>query len=169
MTCILDTNINHSFWPSLDAARDAAALQAANTGAIVATVESVEIKPRHITFVATVPEAALDVRSDLGRRQAPKSFHTTWGALMHPEAVLGYMVVAPPLNCRGFDADRRDVSRIAITVARTFATIPPTNLGAVRCCECRRPIPLARLQALPGARLCTNCQHQKESIAHANH
>jgi hypothetical protein len=52
METIIDIDLNHSFWPNLAAAREAAAIQAANTGAVVVTVESVEIHPHQvITFV----------------------------------------------------------------------------------------------------------------------
>jgi DksA/TraR C4-type zinc finger protein len=168
METIIDVDLNHRFWPNLGAAREAAAIQAANTGAVVATVESVEIQSHQVTFVGTVPESAVSGCVGLSARPRLRSFHTTWGALLNPGSLMGFLVIAPPLNCRSFDADIPEVSRIALAVPRMFATIPPKHLGKVCCCECRQPISLARLQALPGARLCTGCQRQKE-LENANH
>ncbi len=169
MEAILDVDLRHSFWPSLSAAQSAAAIQATNTGAIVVAVDSLEIQPNHLTFVGTVPESALAHRIEYSAQPKPRSFHTTWGALLNPESLLGYLVIGYPLNCRSFDADNAWVSRIALSIPRAFATIPSGHLGKLYCCECRQPISLARLQALPGARRCTDCQRQKESLQNAQH
>ena len=57
-------------------------------------------------------------------------------------------------------------SSIEDAVARARSQLP-TGESLSHCAECEAPIPEARRQAVPGVRLCVNCQaaHDREQAA----
>ena len=51
---------------------------------------------------------------------------------------------------------------IADAVKQARANMP-SGQSAIHCCECDEPIPEARRQALPGVKLCIDCQSERDS------
>lgn len=160
---VLDARLRHSFWGDLGLAKDAAYKEAANTGSAIITVDAVEIQPRSIRFIGSVPEPVVGGDQHAAFSSSPvRSFHTTWGSVLSPSGVIGYLVVARPLVPRARTTAGREANRVALTVQRTFTTIPVGVLGPVCCAACRLPIPSERLAAVPGVHLCVTCQSLRE-------
>ncbi len=65
---------------------------------------------------------------------------------------------------RDGDAEEQMAATIADELARMRATRRPLQ-GASRatCAECDEPIPEARRQALPGVKLCIDCQRARDA------
>lgn len=163
MEPLLDSDLHHKFWGDLQAAQNAACREAANTGGAVVAVDAVEIQLKSILLIGTVPEPALTDESTPQCALAPiRSFHTTWGAVLHPSGIIGYLVLGRPVRCRPRAGLDFDLARIAVRVERKFTSIPVGHLGPSCCAVCSRPIPAERLEAMPTARLCVMCQEHRE-------
>jgi len=166
----LDVELHHQFWESDESARLAALKEAANTGAAVISIDSVDIQSTNVSFVGTIPEAAIDCTNP-GSRTEPRlgTFHSTWGAVLRPKVHLGYLVVQHPITFdRCIDSTTSDLARVAVTLKRIFHTVPVTALGPVCCKRCNHPVSAKRLAAIPGTKLCTNCQQSFEEMHHGN-
>jgi len=48
-------------------------------------------------------------------------------------------------------------------LARITARKSPTGESLTHCAECEEPIPEARRVAIPGVKLCTDCQQERDS------
>jgi hypothetical protein len=168
MSTILDVDLHHEFWPDLKEARTAALVEAANTGGVVISVDAVEIQPQSVTFIGTVPELALNSASSWRCGTRLGSLHTTWGSVLRPAGIIGYLVVGHPITCQSYETKDPDFRRVAIKVDRTFTSIPTAALGPLCCAQCRQPIPSERLRAIPGVRVCVTCQTAREEIHHGN-
>jgi hypothetical protein len=169
LATIIDVELDHHFAGSLAAAREAAAVEAANTGGAVLIVEAVDVGDHKVTFIGTLPEMVLKKQSDaeVAMPQA-RSLHTTWGAVLAPSGTIGFLVLAQPVLCRSHEADSPAQRRIAVSLPRAFSTVSPVTLGPVCCIQCRRPISQERLKAVPGKRICLTCQKLKEEEAYAS-
>ena len=165
MSTIFDVELPHEFWGDIDSARNAALKEAANTGGAVVFVESAEVQSHEVCLVGTISASAIDNREQ-GQTRGPAlgSFHSTWGAVLNPSDLLGFLVVRHPITFEPCSTEADDLCRVAVPLNRTFNTIPNTVLGPVCCKKCRQPIPINRLLAKPGAKLCTACQVSNERI-----
>jgi hypothetical protein len=165
MSTILDVELHHEFWEDIDSARNAALKEAANTGGAVVSIESAEVQSHEVCLVGTIPASAINSREQ-GQTRGPAlgSFHSTWGAVLSPSGHLGFLVVRHPITFEPCSTGPHDLCRVAVSLDRAFNTIPNTVLGPVCCKRCRRPIPINRLLAKPGAKLCTACQASNERI-----
>ena len=170
MHILLDAEVWHSFWATLETAKRRAFLETANTGGAILEVCSIEIQRPSLVFIGSVPTAALEIgpRVSRGRprirSQGLGTFHTTWGALMKPEDTIGFFVLRQPVTLRGGypPSDGQEVTRVAMEVKRRFSSIPPGFIGPQCCVDCNEAISAQRLKAIPGVRTCTNCQRLKE-------
>lgn len=162
METFLDAEIHHTFWGDLEAAKHAARAEAANTGGALMDVDSVEIQPTRIAFIGAVPEAIGDLVASAARYTEIGSFHTTWGAVLQPSGILGYLVLRPPLLCAGTARSEKDSRRLAVHARRSLKSIPNVILGHPCCVGCRSPIPPERLRAVPNTRFCSYCQSSRE-------
>lgn len=52
---------------------------------------------------------------------------------------------------------------ISDELARMRAKKKPTGESLTHCAECEEPIPQARREALPGVKLCLDCQQDRDS------
>jgi hypothetical protein len=163
MNTVLDVELDCHFTESLDAAALAASIQAANTGAAVLSVDAIELGNRRATFFGTMPDRAVTPRS-VGEATMPRirSLYTTWDSVLHPSGTIGFMVLSQPVVCDSHEAEDPALCRVAISVPRVFATVPPSILGPVCCSRCWRPISIERMKAIPGMRTCVTCQKQSE-------
>lgn len=163
MNTVLDLELDHHFTGSLEAAAEAASVQAANTGAAVLTVQAIELETHKATFIGTLPDGAVAASTSLGV-SAPRvrSLYTTWGSMLRPSGTIGFLVVSQPVVCHPYEAEDPHLCRVAISVPRALETISPSTLGPVCCVRCRRPIATERIKAMPGARTCVTCQRQRE-------
>lgn len=163
MDSILDAAIHGEFWEDTATARQKAVLEAVNTGSAVVTVDAIDVEAGYVTLIGTVPECVFASASPrLLGRPGVRSFHTTWGAILKPDGPLGFAVVRQPLNSRPAASTTAEHCRVALRVQRRFRTLPQGTLGLICCSTCRIPIPADRLQALPGTRICHDCQEKKE-------
>jgi len=168
MSTILDADLEHAFWPSLETAKRRAAVEAANTGSTVLDVRAIEIQGTSLHFIGAVPRDALQVESESARsrpRVRPRGFgkfHTTWGALIRPGGALGFFVLHHPVQLAGPALDEGDVVWVAVEVKRRFTSLPLGFIGPVCCTKCNEPIPEQRLRAVPGVKICTKCQTTEE-------
>jgi len=169
MSTILDVDLCHEFHGHLEAARSAAYMEAANTGGAVICVESAEILAHQVCLIGTIPESAIDPKAQQ-KDPTPSlvSFHTTWGAVLSPDGLMGFLVARQPVTFGACSTVSGDLCRVAVPLDRTFNTIPSTILGSVCCKKCRQPISRERLLARPGARLCTICQATSERTHNGN-
>jgi DksA/TraR C4-type zinc finger protein len=166
MPTILDVDLSHEFWGDVESARRAAAIEAANTGGAVIGIDAVEILPRSLTFIGTIPESAIANPDPTGPTRLG-SFHTTWGSVLNPAGIIGFLVVGHPVRCSGREINDSGLSRVSVSLDRTFTTIPTRTLGPVCCARCRQPISAERLRALPATRVCTGCRAISEEIIYA--
>lgn len=169
MAILLDAEIQHSFWPSLDIARKRALSETANTGGIILSICSIEVQPRSLVFIGDFPVIAFELTSArTGGRpkinsRAMRTLHTTWGALMCPQDTIGYFVMQQPVTMiAGRVPDEKETLHVAMEVTRRFTSVPTLFIGPVCCVGCNEPIPAPRLKTIPGVRTCTNCQQLKE-------
>lgn len=163
METLLDVEIRHEFLPSLKEAARRAAIEAANTGAAVLSVESIEVDQQRVTFIGTLPDIAVEMPGGRGI-SAPRarSLYTTWGAVFQPSGMIGYLVLDQPISCPSHPAEDPIKRRVGVSLRRSLNTVAPLILGPQCCLTCKRPIPEQRLLAAPGARLCVGCQRKKE-------
>jgi hypothetical protein len=171
MNMILDADIPHAFWQTLDAARSRAMLEAVDTGGIILEVTSIEMQGLSLTVVGSVPVDALEVRVSgyqeriMIRPQGLGRFHATWRSLILPEETIGFLVLRPPVTLVGRSPPTGlDNVRVAMEVKRCFASILSGFIGQVCCIGCNAPIPKDRLKAIPGVRRCIYCQQKKEEM-----
>jgi hypothetical protein len=168
MSTIFDVDLCHRFWGGLEVAKSAASMEAANTGAAVIAVDAVEIHPSCVTFIGTLPDLAV-ARTDVSfKPRRIGSFHTTWGSVLHPAGTIGFLVAGHPLNYLAYESNDPKVRRVAVSVNRTFTTIPTGNLGPICCTKCRQAISPKRLSAIPGVRVCLTCQTQREETVYGS-
>jgi hypothetical protein len=169
LSIIVDVDLHHDFWEDLGAAENAAQKEAANTGAAVICVETIDIRAHEVSFIGTISESAIDREVAPGKKSVSLGrFHTTWGAVLSPTQLLGFLVVHHPISFTSCATEIADRRRVAVTLGRTFNTIPTSVLGAVRCRKCQQPISPARLRARPGVHLCTACQASNEETFYGN-
>lgn len=169
MSTILDVDLCHEFWADLGAAEQGAQKEAANTGGAVVCVETIDIRAHEVSFIGSIPECAIDVEVAPEKQSISLgSFHTTWGAVLRPSQLLGFLVVRHPINFKSYATRVADLRKVAVTLGRTFNTIPTTVLGPVCCRKCQLPISPERLRARPGAHLCTACQASNEETFYGN-
>jgi hypothetical protein len=165
MPTILDVDLSHQFWGDVESARKAAAVEAANTGGAVIGIDAVEVLPRSLTFIGTMPEQAC-ANADSTSSPRVGSFHTTWGSVLNPAGIIGFLVIGHPVRCRSREIGDSGLSRVSVSLERTFTTIPTCTLGPICCVRCRQPISTERLRALPATRVCTTCRAISEEIIH---
>jgi hypothetical protein len=166
MPTILDVDLSHQFWGDVESARRAAAVEAANTGGAVIGIDAVEILPGSLTFIGTMPESAI-ANPDSNGSSRLGSFHTTWGSVLNPAGIIGFLVIGHPVRCKAREITDSGLSRVSVSLDRTFTTIPTRTLGPVCCARCRQPISAERLRALPTTRVCTVCRTISEETIHA--
>lgn len=169
MKVILDVEIPHAFWGSLEVAKRRGMVEAANTGGILLEVRAIEIRGSVLVFVGTIPMGAIEKGPKVGqgrvtiRSRGLGTFHTTWGALMRPEDTVGFFVLQRPVTgVGGRISNELDTLRVAMEVKRRFGSMSSSFIGPVCCVECNEAISEQRLKIIPGVRTCTNCQHIKE-------
>lgn len=160
---ILDASVPHIFWGDLQAAKRASCAEAANTASVILRVDAIEVQIDSVTFIGAMPDVALEPREISGRAtRLIGTLHTTWGALLYPAGIIGYLVVTRLIAGRAQVIRSAEVNRAALSVKRTFRTMPPMNLGPICCHVCRLPIPDVRLKATPNSKLCVSCQTMRE-------
>jgi Prokaryotic dksA/traR C4-type zinc finger len=166
----LDAPLLHKVCTSLSAAEQQAAREAADTGGIVLRVKSIRIAPNYLVVTGLIPSTALvfEHPAEFPAYLRPRSIgnlHLTETSL-HPNTgvEIGYLVLQTPVAAAGLlpESEDGDSYWVAITVPRTFHTLPPGSIGAVCCARCNRPISQQRLLAVPNTKVCTKCQQKKE-------
>lgn len=167
----LRPSIPHRFCVSLEEAYEAAVFEAANTGGVVLRVKSIRIGPNFLIVTGLVPVKALvfDSRIDFSGRLRPRSiggFHQAQSSFSQPNTAddLGYLVLQTPVVSSQVDPKSEDGDScwVTVTIEPTFHTLEHGAVGAVCCALCNRPISKQRLLAIPGTRVCTDCQQEKE-------
>ncbi len=170
MQTILDVNIPHHFWGDLNEARSAAQREAANTGAAVVSIDAVEVRARFVRFIGSMPAGAAEQNVPRASRHVdPGSFHTTWGAVLNPRELIGFLVIPRPIAeelCSPPDADNH--VRFEVAIERSCGSAPVAVLGHTCCRGCKQPISPERLRARPNTQFCTACQSKKEEEANGN-
>lgn len=167
----LKPSVPHRSCVSLEEAYEAAVFEAANTVGVVLRVKSIRIGPNFLIVTGLVPVKALvfDNRIEFSGRLRPRSigsFHQAQSSYPQPNTAedLGYLVLQTPVVSSQVDPKSEDGDScwVAVAIERTFHTLKPGCVGAVCCALCNRPISQQRLLAVPDARLCTDCQREKE-------
>ena len=170
-TSFIDSNIAHSFWPTVAEARRRAIREAVDTGGIILDVRTIELEKTRLFIVGTVPSDALQAQSPEGegrvviRARGLGLFHTSWGSLLFPGDTIGFLILRRPVVVTGTNP-RTDFERIrvAMEVKRRSASIASGCIGPVCCTDCNESIPTERLKAIPGIKRCANCQKTKEEM-----
>lgn len=165
MDTVFDASLKCNFWNRLEEAFEKAMSEAANTGGVVLTAKSIELRTGVVLFVGTMPAAVADLPEDrgLGRVRVKcgglGGFHTTWRAVSKPEETVGYLVLHHPLTLtRAPSICEEDTIWIAVDVPRALNSLTAGPIGLVCCSLCNRPLPEKRLKAIPGVRTCTSCK-----------
>lgn len=169
MDTFLDAEIEPAFHGDIETARTRAAVEAANTGAVVLEVRSIEARGECLVVVGTIP---VDTLEAMGRatEARPKirsvglgRFHTTWRAVLEPQSTIGFVVLRQPLTLIGGSSTETDAPLVAIELKRRLTSLPSGfTIGPHCCVGCNEPIPEQRLRAVPGTRICTKCQDRRE-------
>jgi hypothetical protein len=165
----LDTPIELVVWSTLEIAHDKATSAAVNSCGVVSLVFAVEVDARRFSLVGKVPGAAVEATAPVppGRptvRAGPGGqLHSTFEGLNRREGCVGYFVLSPPLRLIA-GTPRADGGFVwsAIEIDHRRRATDGYSLGN-RCCErCAVPLALSRVKAVPGVKLCPDCQLQIE-------
>jgi Prokaryotic dksA/traR C4-type zinc finger len=168
---LLDAPLPHKFCSSLDVAEQAALSEAADTGGVLLRVKSLRIDSGSLVITGMIPMTVpvFQERSARSAQLRPRSIGTmrlTERSLHNPEAnrELGYLVLQTPLAAADQlpESEDGDELWVRLSIPRVLHKLPPSSIGAACCACCNRPIPQARLLAIPNTKVCTNCQRKKE-------
>jgi hypothetical protein len=170
MDTFFDAGVAPRFHLSVSEAREAAHIEAVDTGSLVLAVRSLEMAPGRLVFVGDLPASGVahSRSSGGGRRRAETPalgrFHTTWSMFIRPEAVLGYLILRQPVTITS-NSDSED-GRITVAVGVSRRPSNPDVLavvGPICCSRCNQLVPPSRLAAVPGTHTCVRCQEEKEN------
>src|SRR6266851_4098367 len=158
MQTLLDAPLLHTSCASLEAARQAALREAADTGGIVLRIKSLRLEPSYLVVTGVVPTSALvfEHPSEPPAHLLPRSIGTmrlASNSLVHTGASdeIGYLVLGTPVAVGDQlpESEDGDNSWVAISIRRALHTLEPNTFGPACCVRCNRPIPQQRLLAVP--------------------
>jgi len=169
----LGADIDCRIWDSLPEARMRALSEMVNVGGVCMEAYSVSVHRHGLTIIGGLSARGFDSieRERPGRPRivsvgAP-SFHLTWGALLRPSGVLGFVVLRRPVVLTGGGLLASEPERVALEVARRPCEPTEMVIGPVCCTLCNSDIAGERLVALPGVSTCVNCQRHNEAARHS--
>ncbi len=159
-------------------AREAAILQAANTNGLVLEVRAISLASQIVSFNGVLPKAhfinniaqalAEDATFVSCRPSVYGCFHSTWEKFLSTLSPIGFLTFHPPISfkyiftCEDDSFMGGDELSVTIEAERHAFSIRAKHCGQRICKKCGKPIPEARIQAMPQATYCVECVIQVE-------
>lgn len=176
MSGAFETNVKLLCFSSSKEAEASATQAASVCGGIVVKIGRVEVAALRVSFHGLVPRAMVKARfrrdyTDLtsvinSKPPLPASLNTTWGNVLEPENLIGYMVLNDFGSASGIttvkewddDTGASDTVLCKLHFERTLFSLSNFSRGTPYCEICGCQIPTKRVLAVPGVQRCVLCQ-----------